>query len=328
MDVSTSVSSTLLLDAWIADSGANQHMSHKLEWFTSYKPLSPANSWPITSVAGHKTYVAGTGTIRFLLHLPDRTEIFSLDNVLYVPGLNCNLFSTTAMAKKHGLILTGGADSCIFTKDNELYLTGRLKNDMYILDITVILPQTFATHANSFGNIPKSQERQSLQTWHHCFAHLNFEMIKQMERRGSVIGLQLSKREPDHMCVGCQFGKHQRASFPVNPIRQRFPKPGDRIHGDICGPMSVPSYGDLYTLFCSKTMLLHIVLFSVFVENLKPLLVSRKYVYILLKILVTQSRCFEQIEGESSPIKRSTNTWLLILYAGSILPLIHQSKIQ
>ena len=147
------------------------------------------------------------------------------------------------MAKKHGLIFTGGADGCTFTKDNELYLTGRLKNDMYILDIIVLLPQTFATHANSFGNIPKSQERQSLQTWHHRFAHLNFEMIKQMERRGSVTGLQLSKREPDHMCVGCQFGKHQRASFPVNPIRQRFPKPGDLIHGDICGPMSVPSYG-------------------------------------------------------------------------------------
>jgi len=243
MAVSPSVSSTLLLDAWIADSGANQHMCHKLEWFTSYKPLSPANSWPITSIAGHKTYVAGTGTIRFLIQLPDRTEIFSLDNVLYVPGLDCNLFSTTAIAKKHGLIFTGGANSCTFTKDSELYLTGRLKSDMYILDITVLLPQTFATHANSFGNIPKSQERQSLQTWHHRFAHLNFEMIKQMERRGSVIGLQLSKREPDHMCVGCQFGKHQRASFPDNPTRQRFPKPGDLIHGDICGPMSVPSYG-------------------------------------------------------------------------------------
>lgn len=62
------------------------------------------------------------------------------------------------------------------------------------------------------------KKRQSLHTWHHRFAHLNFEMIKQMERRGYVIGLQLSKRESDHMCVGCQFGKHQRASFPVNPV--------------------------------------------------------------------------------------------------------------
>jgi hypothetical protein len=64
-----------------------------------------------------------------------------------------------------------------------------------------------------------------------------------MECRASVLGLQLTKRKLDHICVGCQLGKHQCASFPVNLARQRFPKPRDLIHGDICGPMSVPSHG-------------------------------------------------------------------------------------
>ena len=243
MAISSPVTPNFLQNVWIAESGANQHMSHKFEWFTSYKPLSHPHSWPITSIAGHKTYVAGTGTIRFLLQLPDRIEILHLENVLYVPGLDCNLFSTTAMAKKYCLVFTGAADSCQFTKDSELYLTGRLKNDMYILDITVLLPHTIATRAHSFGNIPKNQECQSIQIWHHRLAHLNYEMIKNMERRGSVVGLQLSKREPDQLCVGCQLGKHHRTSFPVNPVRKRFPKPGDLLHGDICGPMSVSSNG-------------------------------------------------------------------------------------
>ena len=148
MAASSSIPSNLLLDVWIAVSGANQHMSHKFEWFSSYKPLSHANSWPITSIAGHKTYVAGTGTVRFLLQLPDRTEIFTLDSVLYVPGLDCNLFSTTVMAKKHGLIFTGSADRCSFTKNEELYLTGRLKHDMYILDLTVLLPIGYSLSPN------------------------------------------------------------------------------------------------------------------------------------------------------------------------------------
>ena len=130
------------------------------------------------------------------------------------------------MAKTHGFIFTGSADRCTFTKDSELYFTSRLRNDMYVLDLTVLLPHTLATHANSFGNIPQSQERQSLQTWHHRFAYLNFEMIKQMERHGSVLGLQLTKREPDHLCAGCQLGKHQRASFPVNPEDNVFLNPG------------------------------------------------------------------------------------------------------
>jgi hypothetical protein len=69
MAMSYSVPSSILLDVWIVDNGANHHMSHKFEWFTSYKPLSPTTSWPITSVANHKTYVVGTGTIHFLLQL-------------------------------------------------------------------------------------------------------------------------------------------------------------------------------------------------------------------------------------------------------------------
>ena len=328
MAVSSSVTPNLLLDVWIADIGANQHMSHKFEWFTSYKPLSPANSWPITSIAGHyKTYVAGIGTIRFLLQLPDRTEIFCLENVLYVPGLDCNLFSTTAMAKKYGLIFTGGANSCNFTKDSELYLTWRLKNDMYILDLTVLLPHTIATHANSFGNIPKSQERQSIQTWHHRFAHLNFEMIKQMERRGSVVGLQLSKREPDHLCVGCQLGKHHRTPFPVNPVRQRFPKPGDLLHGDICGPMSV-LMEDRSILSYSRTMPHPIALLSVIAQIQKHLHVLRKSVYNLLKTHAILSRCLEQIEEANLLTRHLTSIWTLIPFDGSILLLIHRSRIQ
>ena len=81
MAMSSSASSPLHFDVWIADSGANQHMSHRFEWFSSYQPLSPKHSWPITSVTGHQIYVAGTGTLSFLLQLPDPTEIFSLENV-------------------------------------------------------------------------------------------------------------------------------------------------------------------------------------------------------------------------------------------------------
>ena len=327
MALSSSATPNILLDVWIADSGANQHMSHKFEWFTSYTPLSAANSWPITSIVGHKTYVAGTGTICFLLQLPDRTEIFSLDNVLYVPGLDCNLFSTTAIANKYGFIFTGGANSCTFTKDSELYLTGRLKHDMYIMDLTVLLPQTISTHANSFGNILKTHELQSIQTWHHRFAHLNFEMIKQMERRGSVIGLQLSKRTPDHLCVGCQFGKHHRTPFFVNHVRERFPKPGDLIHGDTCGPMSVPSHGGSIYFVLFKDDATLIGLLYVYAENLRPLPVLREFAPSLLKTQAILFKCFEQIEGEKSPTKHLTSTWMLTLFDGSILLLIHRSRI-
>jgi hypothetical protein len=234
---------TNLLDVWIADSGANMHMSHNLEWFSSYTPIPPTQTWPITAVAGLKTYVAGTGTIRFLVQLPNRTEIISLENVLHVPGLQCNLFSTTWMAKKHGFHFIGKTSSCKFTKEGVIYLTRRLQDDMYLLDFTVILPSVKACSAVSFGNIPPSQERKPLQTWHYRLAHIGFDMIKKMAKLGVVTGLQLTTQDPDHLCQGCQFGKHQRSSFPINHIRQKADAPGDLLHTDICGRMAIPSKG-------------------------------------------------------------------------------------
>jgi hypothetical protein len=90
---SFSLKSEKLLDIWIADNGANMHMSHNFEWFHNYIPLSSDQKWPINAVAGHQAFVAETRTIKLLVQLPDHSEIISLENILHVPGLQCNLFS-------------------------------------------------------------------------------------------------------------------------------------------------------------------------------------------------------------------------------------------
>ena len=199
---------------------------------------------------------------------------------------------------------------------------------MYVLDLTVLLPQTLATYANSFGNIPQFHECQSIQTWHHRLAHLNFEMIKQMECRGSVLGLQLTKREPDHIFVGCQLGKHQRASFPVNLARQRFPKPGDLIHGDICGPMSVPSYGRLVYFVHFKDDATTCRFVFCIRRKFEALVCFQK----ICSQITKDTGCSVQIlridRGESLQIKHSMNIWQHILADGNILPLTHHNKIQ
>ena len=76
-------SSIDIQNSWIADSGANKHMSHNFQWFSSYTPLPSATSWPVTAIAGHQCYVAGTGTIKILVQLPHKVDIVLLENVLY-----------------------------------------------------------------------------------------------------------------------------------------------------------------------------------------------------------------------------------------------------
>ena len=238
-----SFSSLDIENSWIADSGANKHMSHNFQWFHSYKPLPSTTSWPITAIAGHQCYVAGTGSIKVLVQLPHKVEIILLQNVLYVPGLQCNLFSTTLMAKKHSIDFIGTQTHCHFVKNNELIFTGRLLQDMYILDFTVLLPPIHGLYTAAYGNIPQKEEYQPLQIWHHRLGHLHFDMIKTMARNGAVTGLHLTTQTPTALCPACQFGKMTRKSFPENHFRTYATSPGDLLHGDICGPMSQPSKG-------------------------------------------------------------------------------------
>ena len=163
---SDSLTSFDIQNSWIADSGANKHMSHNFQWFSSYKPLPSESSWPITAIAGHQCYVASTGTIKVLVQLPHKVEIVLLENVLYVPGLQCNLFSTTLMATKHSIHFIGTQTHCHFVKNNEILFTGRLIQDMYILDFTILLPPVHGFYTAAYGNIPIKEEYQTLQLSH------------------------------------------------------------------------------------------------------------------------------------------------------------------
>ena len=240
---SDSLHSLDIENSWIADSGANKHMSHNFQWFSSYTPLSSATSWPITAIAGHQCYVAGTGTIKLLVQLPHKVEIVLLQNVLYVPGLQCNLFSTTLLAIKHSIHFIGTQTHCYFVKNNNIVFTGRLVQDMYLLDFTVLLPPVHGFYTAAYGNIPLKEEHQTLQIWHHRLGHLNFDMIKKMANSGAVTGIHLTTQVPTTLCSTCQFGKMKRQLFPENHFRTYATFPGDLIHGDICGPMSQPSKG-------------------------------------------------------------------------------------
>jgi hypothetical protein len=62
-----------------------------------YTPLPSQTSWPITTVDGHQCYVAGTRTIKVLVQLSHMVEVVLLENVLYVPGLQCERRTVTLL---------------------------------------------------------------------------------------------------------------------------------------------------------------------------------------------------------------------------------------
>lgn len=235
-------------DAWIADTGATRHMTDKLAWFVDIKPIPMDQDWSIKAIGGKVCYATGIGTIRILIQLPDSTVTASMNDVLYVPDLQQNLFSTTKVAKQNKLFFSGDDQHCYLRDGNKIVMTGDLKDYIYRLHFSVILPkQTQALSAiTPFKDIASDSPPLPLQVWHHRFGHLHYDMIKRMASSGMVKGLNIKGTTTipsTSVCSGCVFGKLHRYSFPTTSDHPREDRPGVLIHADVCGPMSVTSYG-------------------------------------------------------------------------------------
>lgn len=85
---------------WLGDSAASKHMSHRLDWFTTYH----RNNGDETTVQiGDNSHieVEGHGTIEILALVKGEWEPRTLENVLYVPKLKKNLFSIGTTTNKN-----------------------------------------------------------------------------------------------------------------------------------------------------------------------------------------------------------------------------------
>jgi hypothetical protein len=65
--------------------------------------------------------------------------------------------------------------------------------------------------------------------------------LREIVNKNLVNGVQLSEND-DVFCEPCQIEKSQRKVF--NKVREwDATKPGEVCHTDVCGPMSVESFG-------------------------------------------------------------------------------------
>ena len=72
------------------------------------------------------------------------------------------------------------------------------------------------------------------------YGHLNEKRLKLLTNNDMVVGLP--KISNIRFCEACVYGKHNRNSFPT-VCAWRTSKCLELVHVDLCGPMSVESFG-------------------------------------------------------------------------------------
>lgn len=88
-----------------------------------------------------------------------------------------------------------------------------------------------------------------LRMWHERLGHVDKHVIRELIRKGLVTGVSMMDKS-GFTCEMCHLGKAHRLPFQ-NRNTVVSNKPGEVIHTDVCGPMSVESIGGsrYYLLF-------------------------------------------------------------------------------
>lgn len=218
-------------DLWFADLSASEHMTNRREWFETFQ-LSK-EEMNITLGNGQILHADGRRNICIESIVQGNKFENILTNALYVPGINKNLFSIRSVTDK-GIEAKLVKDKLVLYLNNQIRaIRKRIVNKLYIMDWTIKIPveSNYAT-----------LKACSLNVWHYCFGHINFQSLKELAQGKSVTGfnyIDVNSSNNNQFCEACIFGKQCRK--PFNESTNRATAPAELIHFDICGPMSVDS---------------------------------------------------------------------------------------
>lgn len=208
--------------SWYQDCGASQHMTSHREWFVQLVELDE----PIPIVIGDSTRLDGVAVGNIEMEAFDGQKWYPvvLEDVIYVPNLNFNLFSVSQMLDKGHVQKANGNESTFYSLDGrEIVAIAKRKGNLY----KMMLRREEET----------SLMAVSIKVWHERLAHQNVKYVRDILKRK---GIKYIDDWNDYVCTGCSYGKLHRSSHPNNPKTAQ--QPLDLVHVDT-GEMNIPSLG-------------------------------------------------------------------------------------
>lgn len=212
-------------DSWYLDIRCSNHMTCRKEWLTNLDPRKRSK----VRFADFRTVAAkGIGTVAIKRR---DGQVALIQDVLYVPGMKCNLLSLGQLVEKGFTVLMKDACLKMFDANQKLMMKAPLSsNRTFQVDI-----QTVEVHCL----VAVTREENWL--WHSRFGHLNFRSLSQLEAKQMVKGLP-KIIVPEKLCEGCLVAKQSRNSFN-SYLPMRAADLLGVIHSYVCGSFEVPSLG-------------------------------------------------------------------------------------
>jgi hypothetical protein len=209
---------------WVADSGANTHITNELDNLTLQQPFQSDETVTVGNDAGLAMENFGSSI------LISANSKFHLKDVLYRPQATANLLSIQKFCKDNDCYfkLTSTHFYVKDTRTSALLLEGRCENGFYLLRFHKTSLQgkcALATSFTAFIGI-----KTSSLGWHLRLGHPSSEVVARVIKHFDL-PMSVNDFNKDFVCVPCQLGKCKRQ--PFSPSSRISSHPLDLIHTDV-----------------------------------------------------------------------------------------------
>lgn len=229
---------------WSVDSGCSTHMCNDMSVFVSNVEVCHSIFVEVANGAKLEAKAKGNVELKIIVDKNETLDVL-LHDVLFVPGLECNLVSVRKLNEK-GLGVIFVDDMCFLQKDgNSLAIASHDDGLFKVRNHFVGLEKSFLTGFS---------RQNCVHEWHSRLAHRNLADIVSMGSHG----LCVRKCKCPNECVACLEGKMTKRPFPKKskPVEALL----DCVVTDVCGPFPVKSLGharyfitftDLWSKYCT-----------------------------------------------------------------------------
>ena len=227
-------------NSFIIDSGASAHICNKYSLFNSFKSIS--NRY-IKTATGERVPIHGVGNIGIL------------NDVLYAPGLTCNLISVSKLdAEGHTLVFSrgnvlldgvkfGSVSDKLYTANNSIMQTLDSNSSAHSAYNVV---DEYSEVSTLTSNIPKD-----FHLLHRRYGHADVNMIRRLITVGAVDGLYIPERiaNPNTFhCDACSMTKAVKQAR-IRHLAQNHGGIHDKnlyftaVYSDVLGPIQPVALG-------------------------------------------------------------------------------------
>ena len=194
---------------WCLDSGCTDHITPNKSDFVQYWALGQASKAEIAD--GKYLQIEGYGTVIGYSIMPNKTVSLQIQNMLYVPEANKQLFSLTAAGQRRSMSTTTNKGTTISLNGAPYIVSCPKSGRLHSFDMELVKHKTEVP-----GAIIATISDYTL--WHRRMGHAHQCVIKHL-RKNTQGGPNQTTEAPQGACEGCEKVKSKRLPFP--PLKSR-----------------------------------------------------------------------------------------------------------